>query len=121
MGKAIIKSPRGRRHFRIRKKLAGTPKRPRLVVFRSLSHIYGAVIDDSIGSTLLSASTLEEVVAREIKGKNKTAKAGLVGTLVAKRALEKGVTQVVFDRGGYRYHGRVKALAEAARQGGLKF
>jgi large subunit ribosomal protein L18 len=121
MVKANIKTPRSRRHARIRKKIAGTTERPRLAVFRSLNHIYAAVIDDANDTTLLSASTMEKTVQQEIKGKNKSAKAGIVGALVAKRALEKGIAQVVFDRAGYRYHGRVKALAEAARQGGLKF
>ncbi len=110
---------RQRRHRRIRAKVAGTAARPRLCVFRSLNHIYAQVIDDSIGHTLTSASTLDP----ETKSKPgaKVAKAELVGFLVAKRAISKGINQVVFDRGGYKYHGRVKALAEAARQVGLKF
>lgn len=121
MAKATIKTSRYRRHARIRKRIEGTPERPRLVVFRSLNHIYAAVIDDSKDHTLLATSTLEKVLQQEMKGKNKTAKAGSVGALLAKRALEKGITQVVFDRAGYRYHGRIKALAEAARQQGLMF
>jgi len=92
-----------------------------LCVFRSLNHIYAQVIDDSKGHTLASASTLDPEMKSEAMGKAKTGMAELVGSLVAKRALSKGISQVVFDRGGYKYHGRVKALAEAARQAGLKF
>ena len=112
---------RHRRHKRVRAKLEGTTSRPRLCVFHSLNHIYAQVIDDLKGHTLASASTLDSEIKGEVAGKVKTDKAGLVGVLVAKRALSKGINQVVFDRGGYKYHGRVKALAEAARQGGLKF
>ena len=90
-------------------------------VFRSLNHIYAQIIDDSKGHTLVAASTLEPEIKSEAAGKAKTGKAELVGSLIAKRALSKGITQVVFDRGGYKYHGRVKAVAEAARQAGLKF
>jgi large subunit ribosomal protein L18 len=99
----------------------GTNSRTRLCVFRSLNHIYAQVIDDLKGHTLASASTLDAEIKGEAEGKAKTSKAELVGSLVAKRALGKGITQVVFDRGGCKYHGRVKALAEAARQAGLKF
>jgi large subunit ribosomal protein L18 len=99
----------------------GTASRPRLCVFRSLNHIYAQVIDDTQGRTLATASTLESENKSELDGKARTAQAGLVGSLIAKRALGLSVSEVVFDRGGYRYHGRVKALAEAARQGGLKF
>jgi len=112
---------RHRRHSRVRAKVVGTSSRPRLCVFRSLNHIYAQVIDDSRGHTLASASTLNPEIKGEADGKVKTAKAELVGSLVAKQALSEGISQVVFDRGGYKYHGRVKALAEAARQGGLKF
>ena len=112
---------RKRRHVRVRAKVEGTASRPRLCVFRSLNHIYAQVIDDSQGHTLTSASTLDPEIKDEVAGKVKTAKAELVGSLVAKRVLTKGIDQVVFDRGGYKYHGRVKALAEAARQTGLKF
>ncbi len=112
---------RRRRHKRVRAKVEGTTSRPRLSVFRSLNHIYAQVIDDSKRHTLVSASTLEPEIKAEAEGKVKTGKAELVGSLVAKRALSQGVTQVVFDKGGYKYHGRVKALAEAARQNGLKF
>ena len=112
---------RQRRHARIRAKVQGTQSRPRLCVFRSLNHIYAQVIDDLRGHTLVSASTLDPEIKGEADGKAKSAKAELVGSLVAKRALTEGINQVVFDRGGYKYHGRVKALAEAARQAGLKF
>ena len=112
---------RCRRHSRVRLKVKGTTARPRLCVFRSLNHIYAQVIDDSRGHTLVSASTLDPEIRAETDGKAKTGKADLIGSLLAKRALVKGIKQVAFDRGGYKYHGRVKALAEAARQAGLKF
>lgn len=109
------------RHLRVRKKVAGTPDRPRLAVYRSLNHIYAQIINDENGTTLVSASTLDpEIRARGIKGGNVEA-AKLVGELVARRAKERGITKVVFDRGGYLYHGRVAALAEAARAAGLEF
>lgn len=108
-----------KRHQRVRVRISGTAERPRLNVFRSLSHIYAQVIDDTVGHTLASACSLESEV-RGTEGK-KTDRARLVGRLVARRALERGIRQVVFDRGGYRYHGRVKALAEGAREGGLEF
>ncbi len=116
--------PRGarlRRHIRVRVKVEGTAARPRLCVFRSLNHIYAQVIDDSQRHTLIQASTLDSEIRDEVVGKVKRDRAGLVGSLVAKRALDKGITQVVFDRGGYKYHGRVRTLAEAAREAGLKF
>ena len=94
---------------------------PRLAVFRSLNHIYAQVIDDTKGHTLVAASTLDSEVKSELEGKTKTGRSELVGSLVARRAIEKGIKQVAFDRGGNRYHGRVKALAEAARKEGLKF
>ena len=115
------RAARYRRHARVRTKIKGTSSRPRLCVYRSLNHIYAQVIDDSRGHTLLSASTLDPEIAAEADGKEKKEKAGLVGSLVAKRALSKGINEIVFDRGGYKYHGRVKALSEAARQCGLKF
>lgn len=108
-----------KRHQRVRVRISGTSERPRLNVFRSLNHIYAQVIDDTIGHTLAAASSLEREI-REAAGK-KTEKAALVGRLVAQRALARGIRKVVFDRGGYLYHGRVKALAEAARQAGLEF
>ncbi len=110
-----------RRHIRVRKVVEGTASRPRLSVYRSLTHIYAQVIDDTKGHTLVSASTLDSEAKEGLDGKNKKDQAQIVGALVAKRALGQGIEQVVFDRGGYRYHGRVKAVAEAARQAGLKF
>ncbi len=110
-----------RRHTRVREKIAGSGDRPRLCVFRSLNHIYLQIVDDAQGSTLASASTLDPDIKTELDGKSKTAQAVVVGTAVAKRALDKGIKQVVFDRGGYKYHGRVKALADAVREQGLKF
>lgn len=110
-----------RRHIRIRNKVVGTTERPRLNVFRSLSNIYAQIIDDSNGTTLVSASTLDEAVKGKAKNLGNKEGAKLVGELVAKRALEKGISKVVFDRGGYIYHGRVKELAEAARSAGLEF
>lgn len=114
---------RKRRQARVRKNLSGISERPRLNVFRSLNHIYAQVIDDSKGMTLVSASSLDASIraAEVASGKGKTERASLVGKLVAERALEAGITQVVFDRGGYKYHGRVKALADASREAGLKF
>ncbi len=110
-----------RRHRRIRKKVFGTPERPRLCVFRSNKHIYAQIIDDTIGHTLVSASTLDPELREKLqKTWNKEA-AREVGKLIARRALEKGIKKVVFDRGGYKYHGRVKELAEGAREGGLVF
>jgi len=121
MGKSETREARIRRHVRVRTKVEGTTSRPRLCIFRSLNQIYAQVIDDSAKHTLTAASTLDPEVTAQLDGKAKTARATLVGTLVAKRALEKGINQVVFDRGGCKYHGRVKALADAARQAGLKF
>jgi len=110
-----------RKHIRVRKKIKGTPERPRLNVYRSLGHIYAQIIDDTTGTTLVSASTLDKEIKSKIKsGGNKEA-AKEVGSLVAKKAIEKGLKLVVFDRGGYLYHGRVKELAEAAREKGLEF
>ncbi len=110
-----------RRHTRVRKNLAGTAERPRLNVFRSLTGIYAQVIDDQAGRTLVSASTLDKELREKIKGLKKSEQAKLVGRAVAERALSKGIETVVFDRGGYRYIGRVKALADGAREGGLRF
>lgn len=108
------------RHTRVRKTVEGSTERPRLAVFRSLAHIYAQVIDDTAGKTLAAASSLEPGIRAEKKGK-KSDVSKQVGALIAQRAKEKGVTKVVFDRGGYQYHGRVRALAEAAREGGLSF
>ncbi len=121
MGKDGKRAARYGRHARVRAKVKGTASRPRLCIFRSLQHIYAQVIDDSRGHTLTSASTIDLEIKGETNGKKKAAQAELVGILIAKRALGVGIKQVVFDRGGYKYHGRVKTLAETARQGGLKF
>lgn len=118
------KTPRAarvRRHERLRKKLSGTAERPRLCVFRSLSHIYAQVIDDRAGRTLVAASSLEPELKTRASGKKKSEVAALVGEAIAARAKKEGISRVVFDRGGYLFHGRVKALAEAARAGGLDF
>jgi len=112
---------RMRRHARVRKNLAGTAERPRLNVFRSLAGIYAQVIDDQAGRTLVSASTVEKDLAGRMKGMKKSEQAKIVGQTVAERAKSKGIETVIFDRGGYRYVGRVKALADGAREGGLKF
>ena len=110
-----------RRHKRVRRSVSGTSERPRLNVFRSLRHVYAQVIDDSTGQTLASASTRDGEVAGQIQGKTKVQQAGVVGKVLAQRSLDEGIVRVVFDRGGYKYHGRVKALADAAREGGLEF
>jgi large subunit ribosomal protein L18 len=112
---------RKRRHLRVRKRVKGTAERPRLNVYRSNKHIYAQVIDDVKGHTLVSASTLDKELRGVITNGSNVEAARKVGELVAKRALEKGVTSVVFDRGGYLYHGRVQALADAAREAGLQF
>lgn len=113
---------RMRRHIRLRKKISGTAERPRLSVFRSLHHIYAQVIDDVKGTTLLTVSTLDPELRKSLDGKSGNIEAAkIVGTTVAKKAIEKGIKQVVFDRGGQIYHGRVAALATAAREGGLEF
>jgi len=112
---------RKRRHIRVRKKISGTAQCPRLNVFRSLSGIYAQVIDDQAGNTLVSASTLEKELGDQMKGLKKSEQAKLIGQKIAERAKSKGITTVVFDRGGYRYVGRVKALADGARESGLQF
>ncbi len=112
---------RQRRHRRIRMKISGTAEVPRLNVFRSVGHIYAQVIDDVAGHTLASASTLDKQLQAEFEGKSKSEQSVVVGKAVAERALAAGIKQVVFDRGGYLYHGRVKALADGAREGGLEF
>jgi large subunit ribosomal protein L18 len=118
-GKNSARTARIRRHARVRKKVEGTAQRPRLAVYRSLTHIYAQVIDDERGHTVAAASSAGKAL-KDAKG-NKTARAKAVGESLAKKAIEAGVSQVVFDRGGNQYHGRVKALAEAAREAGLKF
>src|SRR6266540_2384417 len=112
---------RARRHIRVRKNLAGTADRPRLNVFRSVSAIYAQVIDDQSGRTLVSASTVDHELRERVKGLKKAEQAKMIGQAVAERAKSKGIQSVVFDRGGYRYIGRVKALADGAREGGLQF
>jgi large subunit ribosomal protein L18 len=112
---------RTRRHARVRKNLAGSPERPRLNVFRSVTDIYAQVIDDHSGHTLASASSVDGELRKKMEGRNKTEQAKLVGQTVADRAKRKGITTVVFDRGGFRYIGRVKALADGARENGLQF
>ena len=121
MAKVTSQLARARRHLRIRRDLQGTAERPRLNVFRSLEHIYAQVVDDDMGNTLAAASSLDPELRGKLQGLNKTQQASRVGQLVAQRALAKGLKQVVFDRGGYPYHGRVKALADGAREGGLEF
>ena len=114
-------TPRQVRHRRVRKRVFGTSERLRLNVFRSSAHIYAQVIDDTVGRTVAAASSIEQELRESLTGKTKLEKSQAVGELIARRAREAGVTRVVFDRGGYRYHGRVKAVAEAAREGGLDF
>ena len=109
------------RHKRVRRKVVGSAERPRLSVYRSLNHVYAQVIDDANGVTIASASTLDAEVKALIEGKSKSEQAKIVGQTVAKRAIEKNITEVVFDRGGYIYIGRVQALADGAREAGLKF
>ena len=122
MGKKRTRAvARKRRHIRVRRKVIGTAERPRLNVFRSLGEIYVQVIDDDKGHTLVSASTLENGLKKKLKGKTKVEQAKLVGQAVADRAKKKGIKDVVFDRGGYKYIGRVSALADGARENGLKF
>lgn len=121
MGKKTRSTARVRRHRRVRKFISGTSVRPRLNVFKSLEQIYAQVIDDESGHTLVSASTIDRELQGTLKGLTKTEQSQIVGEAVAKRAKEKGVTRVVFDRGGFRYIGRVKALADGARKEGLEF
>jgi large subunit ribosomal protein L18 len=112
---------RQKRHARVRRKVAGTSERPRLAVFRSVNHIYAQVIDDSQGKTLAAASTMDPELRKSLKSGGNVDAAKAVGKLVGERAKERGVEQVVFDRGGFMYHGRVQSLAEAAREAGLQF
>ena len=109
------------KHRKLRNRLSGTAECPRLAVFRSNNHMYAQIIDDSVGNTLVAASTVEKAVKAELEHTNDTDAAAYVGTLIAKRALEKGIEEVVFDRGGFIYQGKVQALADAAREAGLKF
>jgi large subunit ribosomal protein L18 len=109
------------KHRKLRNRFTGTPERPRLAVFRSNNHMYAQIIDDTVGVTLVSASTLQKDVKAELDKTNDVAAAAYLGTVIAKKALEKGITTVVYDRGGFIYQGKVKALAEAAREAGLEF
>ena len=110
-----------KKHDRLRNRFAGTAERPRLAVFRSNNHMYAQIIDDTVGNTLVSASTAEKAVKAELEKTNNVDAAAYVGTLVAKRAIEKGINTVVFDRGGFIYQGKIQALADAAREAGLQF
>ncbi len=110
-----------KKHNRMRNRFAGTAERPRLAVFRSNNHMYAQIIDDTVGHTLVAASTLEKDVKAELEKTNNVDAAAYLGTVIAKKALEKGITEVVFDRGGFLYHGKIQALADAAREAGLNF
>jgi large subunit ribosomal protein L18 len=121
MAKKTRSQARERRHARVRKQVEGTTNRPRLNVFKSLTGIYAQIIDDSEGNTLISASTVDKELREKMKGLKKIEQANAIGKAVAERAKSKGILSVVFDRGGFRYVGRVKALADGAREGGLKF
>ena len=115
------KMARQKRHYRLRRYLSGTAERPRLAVFRSNKHIYAQMIDDIVGHTLVSASTMDKAIAGNLKSTSNIEAAKAVGADVAKKALDKGIETVVFDRGGFLFHGKIKALADAAREAGLKF
>lgn len=121
VSKASRKDIREKKHSRLRNRISGTTECPRLAVFRSNNHMYAQIIDDTVGKTLVSASTLDKDVKAELEKTNNVEAATVVGTVVAKKALEKGITTVVYDRGGFVYEGKVKALAEAAREAGLEF
>ena len=112
---------RVKKHMKIRNRFSGTAERPRLAVFRSNNHMYAQIIDDTVGNTLVSASTLEKEVKAEIEKTNNVDAAAYLGTVIAKRAIEKGIKEVVFDRGGFIYQGKIAALADAAREAGLDF
>ena len=112
---------REKKHMRIRNRFSGTAERPRLAVFRSNNHMYAQIIDDPVGNTLVSASTLEKEINAELNKTNDVEAAAYLGKVIAKRAMDKGISEVVFDRGGFLYHGKIEALAEAAREAGLVF
>ena len=112
---------RAKKHRRMRNRFSGTPERPRLAVFRSNNHMYAQIIDDTVGNTLVSASTLEKEIKAELEKTNNVDAAAYLGTVIAKRAIEKGIKEVVFDRGGFIYQGKIAALADAAREAGLEF
>ena len=119
--KVSRKEVRAKKHMRIRNRFSGTAERPRLAVFRSNNHMYAQIIDDTVGNTLVSASTLEKEVKSELEKTNNVEAAAYLGTFIAKRAVEKGIKEVVFDRGGFIYQGKIAALADAAREAGLEF
>lgn len=123
ISKRSRKEVRAKKHLRMRNRFSGTAARPRLAVFRSNNHMYAQIIDDTVGHTLVAAATVEKAVKAELENEktNDVAAAAYLGTVIAKRALEKGIDEVVFDRGGFIYHGKVQALADAAREAGLKF
>ena len=121
VNKKSRKDVRVKKHMRIRNRFSGTAERPRLAVFRSNNHMYAQIIDDTVGNTLVSASTLEKDIKAELTKTNNVDAAAYLGTVIAKRAIEKGIKEVVFDRGGFIYHGKVAALADAAREAGLEF
>ena len=121
VSKQSRKDVRVKKHMRIRNRFSGTAERPRLAVFRSNNHMYAQIINDTVGDTLVSASTVEKEIRSELEKTNNVEAAAYLGTVIAKRALEKGIKEVVFDRGGFIYQGKVAALAEAAREAGLEF
>ncbi len=121
VNKKARKDVRVKKHMRIRNRFSGTAERPRLAVFRSNNHMYAQIIDDTVGNTLVSASTVEKSVRDELEKTNNVDAAAYLGTVIAKRAIEKGIKEVVFDRGGFIYHGKIAALADAAREAGLEF
>ena len=121
VNKKSRKEVRAKKHMRIRNRFSGTAERPRLAVFRSNNHMYAQIIDDTVGNTLVSASTVEKSVKGELEKTNNVDAAAYLGTVIAKRAIEKGIKEVVFDRGGFIYHGKIAALADAAREAGLEF
>ncbi len=121
VNKKSRKDVRAKKHLRIRNRFSGTAERPRLAVFRSNNHMYAQIIDDTVGNTLVSASTVEKEIKGELEKTNNVEAAAYLGTVIAKRALEKGIKEVVYDRGGFIYQGKVAALADAAREAGLEF
>ena len=121
VNKKSRKEVRAKKHMRIRNRFSGTAERPRLAVFRSNNHMYAQIIDDTVGNTLVSASTVEKEIKGELEKTNNVEAAAYLGTVIAKRALEKGIKEVVYDRGGFIYQGKIKALADAAREAGLNF
>ncbi len=121
VNKVSRKDVRAKKHMRIRNRFSGTAERPRLAVFRSNNHMYAQIIDDTVGNTLVSASTLEKEIKAELEKTNNVEAAAYLGTVIGKRAVEKGIKEVVFDRGGFIYQGKIAALADAAREAGLEF